>query len=146
MSARLDYACKWSKLLLDSHSESVTDNVNSLFSGEVYVLEDGSEVDLDLGNYERFLDTTLRGDNNITTGKIYQQVIRKERKGAYLGKTVQGKNHFHELVASFYRSAVTYSCICFAVVPHITECIQERVLRVANTPRSEDNQIPDVSA
>ena len=62
-------------------------------AGEVYVLEDGSEVDLDLGNYERFLDTTLRGDNNITTGKIYQLVIRKERKGAYLGKTVQGKTN-----------------------------------------------------
>ncbi len=57
--------------------------------GEVYVLDDGSEVDLDLGNYERFMDVTLRGDNNITTGKIYQHVINKERKGDYLGKTVQ---------------------------------------------------------
>jgi len=47
-------------------------------------------VDLDLGNYERFLDVTLHSDNNITTGKIYQHVINKERKGDYLGKTVQG--------------------------------------------------------
>ena len=48
-------------------------------------------MDLDLGNYERFLDVTLRRDNNITTGKIYQHVINKERRGDYLGKTVQGK-------------------------------------------------------
>jgi len=47
-------------------------------------------VDLDLGNYERFLDVTLRRDNNITTGKIYQDVINRERRGDYLGKTVQG--------------------------------------------------------
>lgn len=59
--------------------------------GEVFVLDDGGEVDLDLGNYERFLDVTLHRDNNITTGKIYQQVIECERKGDYLGKTVQGK-------------------------------------------------------
>jgi len=62
----------------------------SLFSGEVFVLNDGGEVDLDLGNYERFLDINLYKDNNITTGKIYQHVINKERHGDYLGKTVQG--------------------------------------------------------
>lgn len=74
--------------------------------GEVYVLDDGGEVDLDLGNYERFLDITLHRDNNITTGKIYQHVINKERLGDYLGKTVQ-------------------------VIPHITDAIQEWVERVA---------------
>lgn len=63
----------------------------SLSTGEVYVLDDGGEVDLDLGNYERFLDVTLARDNNITTGKIYKQVIEKERIGHYLGKTVQGE-------------------------------------------------------
>ncbi len=57
--------------------------------GEVFVLNDGGEVDLDLGNYERFLDINLYKDNNITTGKIYQHVINKERHGDYLGKTVQ---------------------------------------------------------
>ena len=56
----------------------------------MFVLDDGGEVDLDLGNYERFLDVTLTKDNNITTGKIYQHVIQKERRGDYLGKTVQG--------------------------------------------------------
>jgi CTP synthase len=77
--------------------------------GEVYVLDDGGEVDLDLGNYERFLDIKLTHDNNITTGKIYQSVINKERKGVYLGKTVQ-------------------------VVPHITDEIQEWIERVASIP------------
>lgn len=60
-------------------------------AGEVFVLDDGGEVDLDLGNYERFLDIRLTKDNNLTTGKIYQSVINKERRGDYLGKTVQGE-------------------------------------------------------
>ncbi|KAJ7949054.1 CTP synthase family protein [Quillaja saponaria] len=77
--------------------------------GEVFVLDDGGEVDLDLGNYERFLDTKLTRDNNITTGKIYQSVIDKERRGDYLGKTVQ-------------------------VVPHITDAIQDWIERVAKIP------------
>ena len=64
--------------------------MESCFTGEVFVLDDGGEVDLDLGNYERFLDITLHRDNNITTGKIYQHVINRERRGDYLGKTVQG--------------------------------------------------------
>lgn len=81
--------------------------------GEVYVLDDGGEVDLDLGNYERFLDITLHRDNNITTGKIYKMVIEKERIGDYLGKTVQ-------------------------VVPHITDAIQEWVERVSKTPVKDD--------
>ena len=54
------------------------------------MLDDGGEVDLDLGNYERFLDADLHRENNITTGKIYKTVIEKERNGDYLGKTVQG--------------------------------------------------------
>ncbi|EXB56437.1 CTP synthase [Morus notabilis] len=88
--------------------------------GEVFVLDDGGEVDLDLGNYERFLDIKLTRDNNITTGKIYQascafhftplfSVIDRERKGDYLGKTVQ-------------------------VVPHITDAIQEWIERAAQMP------------
>ena len=57
--------------------------------GEVFVLDDGGEADLDLGNYERFVDLTLTRNNNLTTGKVYQKVIERERKGDYLGKTVQ---------------------------------------------------------
>lgn len=77
--------------------------------GEVFVLDDGGEVDLDLGNYERFLDVTLTRNNNITTGKIYQSVLDKERKGDYLGKTVQ-------------------------VVPHITDAIKDWIESVALIP------------
>ncbi|KAL8129254.1 hypothetical protein V2J09_018409 [Rumex salicifolius] len=77
--------------------------------GEVYVLDDGGEVDLDCGNYERFLNIKLTRDNNITTGKIYQSVLEKERKGDYLGKTVQ-------------------------IVPHITDAVQEWIERVAHVP------------
>ncbi len=58
----------------------------------MFVLDDGGEVDLDLGNYERFMDVKLHSKNNITTGKIYKQVIERERKGDYLGKTVQGED------------------------------------------------------
>ena len=57
--------------------------------GETFVLDDGGETDLDLGNYERFLDLALTRDHNITTGKVYAKVIERERKGDYLGKTVQ---------------------------------------------------------
>ena len=57
--------------------------------GEVFVLEDGAETDLDLGHYERFLSVKLTRNNNVTSGKIYNTVISKERRGDYLGKTVQ---------------------------------------------------------
>ncbi len=63
--------------------------MNPFEHGEVFVLNDGTEVDLDLGNYERFLDVDLTGEHNITTGKVYKAVIEKEREGKYLGATVQ---------------------------------------------------------
>jgi CTP synthase len=87
--------------------------------GEVFVLSDGGEVDLDLGNYERYLNITLTRDNNITTGKIYQHVIERERKGDYLGKTVQ-------------------------VVPHITNAIQDWIEKVARIPVDDSGEEPDV--
>ena len=62
--------------------------------GEVYVLEDGGEVDLDLGNYERWLSVRLKRDHNITTGKVYDSLIKREREGKFLGKTVQLVPHF----------------------------------------------------
>jgi len=81
--------------------------MSPLQHGEVFVTEDGAETDLDLGHYERFIDVNLSKSNNVTTGKIYNSVITKERKGEFLGDTVQ-------------------------VVPHITNEIKERILRVAN--------------
>ncbi len=67
--------------------------MNPIEHGEVFVLADGAEVDMDLGSYERFLDVNLKRDNNITTGKIYLDVIQRERKGEYLGRTVQPIPH-----------------------------------------------------
>lgn len=87
--------------------------------GEVFVLDDGGEVDLDLGNYERFLDVALMRDNNITTGKVYAAVVERERRGDYLGKTVQ-------------------------VIPHITNEIQEWIEKVAQVPSDGNNGVPDV--
>lgn len=76
--------------------------LNPYEHGECYVTDDGAETDLDLGHYERFLDVTTSQANNVTTGRIYNHVINKEREGAYLGKTVQ-------------------------VIPHITDEIKRRV-------------------
>ncbi|MBI5680739.1 MAG: CTP synthase (glutamine hydrolyzing) [Methanobacterium sp.] len=81
--------------------------LNPYQHGEVFVTEDGMETDLDLGHYERFLDTELSGDSNITTGKVYSSVIEKERKGEYLGSCVQ-------------------------IIPHITDEIKSMVRKIAN--------------
>jgi CTP synthase len=80
--------------------------------GEVFVTDDGAETDLDLGHYERFIDINLTKYNNVTTGKIYSSVISKERRGEYLGGTVQ-------------------------VIPHITNEIKERVLRAGKETNSD---------
>ena len=82
--------------------------LNPYEHGECYVTEDGAETDLDLGHYERFLGVHTSKANNVTTGKIYNTVITKEREGAYLGKTVQ-------------------------IVPHITDEIKRRMLLLGNT-------------
>ena len=71
--------------------------------GEVFVTEDGAETDLDLGHYERFIHSKMSKKNNFTTGRIYSDVIRKERRGDYLGATIQ-------------------------VIPHITNAIKEKIL------------------
>ena len=71
--------------------------------GEVYVTDDGAETDLDLGHYERFIDRSLSQVNNITTGRIYQTVITKERRGEYLGSTVQVVPHITDEIKSAIR-------------------------------------------
>lgn len=80
--------------------------------GEVFVTDDGAETDLDLGHYERFIDINLSKNNNVTTGKVYSSVISKERRGEYLGGTVQ-------------------------VIPHITNEIKERVFRAGREANSD---------
>lgn len=79
--------------------------------GEVFVTEDGAETDLDLGHYERFISTKMRKANNFTTGQIYESVIRKERRGEYLGKTVQVIPHItNEIQAFVERGAAAATC------------------------------------
>ena len=89
--------------------------------GEVFVTEDGAETDLDLGHYERFIETRMRKSNNFTTGQIYKSVLEKERRGDYLGKTVQ-------------------------VIPHITNEIQDFIKRGAgyDTPEAVDVAIVEI--
>jgi len=71
--------------------------------GEVFVTDDGAETDLDLGHYERFIDASLSQDNNVTTGRVYQNVISKERRGDYLGSTVQVIPHITDEIKSYVR-------------------------------------------
>ena len=90
--------------------------MNPYQHGEVYVLKDGGEVDLDLGNYERFLDIDMTFDHNITTGKVYQHVIEKERAGDYLGKTVQIIPHVTDDIKRRIREAADGSDVCIVEV------------------------------
>jgi CTP synthase len=93
---------------LDPYINVDPGTMNPYEHGEVYVTDDGAETDLDLGHYERFLDIKTSQSNNVTTGRIYYDVISKERQGAYLGKTVQ-------------------------VIPHITDEIQSHVLKLGQS-------------
>ncbi len=93
-------------LKLDPYINVDPGTMSPLQHGEVFVTEDGAETDLDLGHYERFISARMRKSNNFTTGQIYETVLRKERRGDYLGKTVQ-------------------------VIPHITNEIQDHIARGA---------------
>jgi len=84
--------------------------------GEVWVTEDGGEIDQDLGNYERFLNLTLYKKNNITTGKIFDKVIRKERNGEYLGQTVSPIPHVTDEVKNWIREVARESLVDFVVI------------------------------
>ncbi|MFB6184565.1 MAG: glutamine hydrolyzing CTP synthase [Haloarculaceae archaeon] len=90
--------------------------MNPYQHGEVYVLKDGGEVDLDLGNYERFLDVDMTSDHNVTTGKVYREVIEKERAGDYLGKTVQIIPHITDDIKGRIREAAEGNDVCIVEV------------------------------
>tara|TARA_B110000444_G_scaffold97003_1_gene91987 strand:+ start:87848 stop:89479 length:1632 start_codon:yes stop_codon:yes gene_type:complete len=105
-------------LKIDPYLNSDAGTMSPFEHGEVFVLDDGGEVDLDLGNYERFLDINLGRNNNVTTGKIYSKVIEAERRGDYLGKTVQ-------------------------VIPHVTGAVQDWLEEVAHQPADGIDQAPD---
>src|SRR6185369_4727161 len=97
---------KVANMKLDPYINVDPGTMNPTQHGEVFVTDDGAETDLDLGHYERFVSTRMSKLNNITTGQIYSSVIAKERRGEYLGSTVQ-------------------------VIPHITDEIKGRILRCA---------------
>ncbi|MFC5952740.1 CTP synthase [Pseudonocardia lutea] len=102
---------------LDPYLNVDPGTMNPFQHGEVFVTEDGAETDLDIGHYERFLDRDLHGRANVTTGQVYSEVIAKERRGEYLGDTVQ-------------------------VIPHITNEIKDRILAMAEP--DADGAAPDV--
>ena len=102
---------------LDPYLNVDPGTMNPFQHGEVFVTEDGAETDLDVGHYERFLDRDLSGSANVTTGQVYSTVIAKERRGEYLGDTVQ-------------------------VIPHITDEIKRRILSMAQP--DADGHRPDV--
>jgi CTP synthase len=97
---------KATAMKIDPYLNFDAGTLNPFEHGEVFVLDDGCEADLDLGNYERYLDTNLTGDHVVTTGKVYGSVIEKEREGNFLGKTVQ-------------------------IIPHITNEIKSMISNVA---------------
>ncbi|XP_058095365.1 uncharacterized protein LOC131240869 isoform X4 [Magnolia sinica] len=131
--------------------------------GEVFVLDDGGEVDLDLGNYERFLDIKLTRDNNITTGKIYQSVINKERRGDYLGRTVQVPVNTISLaflhgLTSFDKTKPTQHSVRglrgLGLTPHILACrsvtaldenVKEKLSQFCHVPAANIITLHDVS-
>ncbi|WP_407940219.1 CTP synthase [Nakamurella leprariae] len=108
---------------LDPYINVDPGTMNPFQHGEVFVTEDGAETDLDIGHYERFLDRNLTADANITTGKVYSRVIARERRGEYLGDTVQ-------------------------VIPHVTNEIKERIRAMAEPAVGDTDgagdQVPDV--
>ena len=104
---------------IDPYLNSDAGTMSPFEHGEVFVLDDGGEVDLDLGNYERFLDLNLGRDNNLTTGKVYAKVIEAERRGDYLGKTVQ-------------------------VIPHITDAVMDWIETVAHQCSDDSGLEPEV--
>ncbi|UCB53627.1 MAG: CTP synthase [Candidatus Zixiibacteriota bacterium] len=104
---------------LDPYINVDPGTMNPFQHGEVFVLDDGAETDLDLGHYERFIDESLTRDNNLTSGQIYDAVIARERRGDYLGSTVQ-------------------------VIPHITNEIKERIRKVGERDGEVDVVITEI--
>tara|TARA_B100000212_G_scaffold132573_2_gene99472 strand:+ start:2432 stop:4048 length:1617 start_codon:yes stop_codon:yes gene_type:complete len=103
---------------IDPYLNSDAGTMSPFEHGEVFVLDDGGEADLDLGNYERFCDLNLYSDSNITTGKVYSKVIEAERRGDYLGKTVQ-------------------------VIPHVTDAVQDWIEEISSVPADGTGKKPE---
>ncbi len=110
---------KVSILKLDPYLNVDPGTMNPFQHGEVFVLDDGSETDLDLGHYERFINENLTADNNVTTGSVYNTIITRERRGDYLGATVQ-------------------------VIPHVTNEIKARIRKLAQGDNAADVVISEI--
>ena len=113
------YGLKVTSIKIDPYFNVDSGSMSPWQHGECYVLNDGTESDLDLGNYERFLNVELSGCHSITSGKIYKDVIDKERRGDYLGATVQ-------------------------MVPHITDYIQQQIIKASKEIVEDGNKENDV--
>ena len=100
--SRLKVSC----VKIDPYVNYDAGTMNPIAHGEVFVTDDGGECDMDIGNYERFLDVAMTKDHNITTGRIYSKVITAERKGKYLGQCVQ-------------------------IIPHVTDAIKDQLRNIA---------------
>lgn len=103
---------KVTAIKIDPYLNVDAGTMNPFEHGEIFVTQDGGEIDQDMGHYERFLNMNLTKNHNITTGQIYKQVIEAERRGDYLGKTVQ-------------------------IIPHITDAIKERIRKIASADGAE---------
>lgn len=104
---------------LDPYINVDPGTMNPYQHGEVFVTDDGAETDLDLGHYERFIDESLSQNSNVTSGRVYKTVIDRERRGEYLGATVQ-------------------------IIPHITNEIKDRILSVSRTENPPDIVITEI--
>ena len=104
---------------LDPYINVDPGTMNPYQHGEVFVTDDGAETDLDLGHYERFIDESLSQRSNVTSGRVYKTVIDRERRGEYLGATVQ-------------------------IIPHITNEIKDRILSVSRTENPPDIVITEI--
>lgn len=107
---------KVTMIKIDPYLNCDAGTMNPYQHGEVFVLDDGGEIDLDFGNYERFLDINLTSEHNITTGTIYRQVIEKERRGDYLGQTVQIIPHVTDEIKLNIRKVVEKSKARVAII------------------------------
>ena len=125
---------------LDPYLNVDPGTMNPFQHGEVFVTDDGSETDLDIGHYERFLDRNLHGSANITTGQIYSAVIAKERRGEYLGETVQviphitnqikSKHHLAKKANAFRISKLPACVLLLPIRVHFQSSDAERVFKI----------------
>jgi CTP synthase len=136
-----EYGYKVSVVKIDPYLNVDSGTMSPHEHGECYVLNDGGETDLDLGNYERFLNVNLTKNNNITTGKVYQSVINKERNGDYLGKTVQIVPHVINEINDMIVKGADGADICMIELGGTIGDIESKTFTEALSQLSEDYNV-----